>query len=165
VQHIAAGFTGGLASWLDQNVPIPVTIAADGSPLAPGAWIAPEGAHLTVADGRLRLDRHTVAGRHRPSADVLLSSVATAAGRRGVAVVLSGMGSDGAIGAAEVRERGGLVIAQDEASSVVFGMPKAAIEHGVDLVLSPAEIVACLTLLRPEPLPGTLPPRQEAGLP
>ena len=74
---------------------------------------------------------------HRPSGDVLLSSIAAAAGQAGVAVILSGMGTDGAAGAAAVRRRGGLVIAQDEQSSAVFGMPKAAIDLGVDAVLSP----------------------------
>jgi two-component system, chemotaxis family, protein-glutamate methylesterase/glutaminase len=154
VQHIAAGFTDGMASWLDRSVQVPVGVARDGMPVAPGAWLAPEGAHLVISDGRLRLDRDTIAGRHRPSGDMLLRSIAEVAGRTGVAVVLSGMGSDGAAGAALVRERGGLAIAQDEASSAVFGMPKAAIDHGVDLVLSPGEIASCLTGLRLEPLPG-----------
>jgi two-component system chemotaxis response regulator CheB len=157
VQHIAAGFTDGLASWLNRSVRLPVAVASEGAAVAPGAWIAPDGAHLTVADGRMRLDRETVAGRHRPSADVLLASIAEAAGATGVAVVLSGMGNDGAAGAALVRERGGLAIAQDEASAVVFGMPKAAIEQGVDLVLSPGEIASCLLGLRAAPLPGPQP--------
>jgi two-component system chemotaxis response regulator CheB len=81
-----------------------------------------------------------------------------------VAVVLSGMGSDGAAGAALVRERGGLAIAQDEASSAVFGMPKAAIERGVDLVLSPGEIASCLAGLRLEPLPGARSNQLAGGL-
>jgi two-component system, chemotaxis family, protein-glutamate methylesterase/glutaminase len=134
---------------------IPVGVAEPGALAAPGAWLAPEGAHLTLgAAGRLVLDRHTVAGPHRPSGDVLLSSIAAAAGQAGVAVVLSGMGADGAAGAAAVRRRGGLVIAQDERSSAVFGMPKAAIDLGARM-LSPDEIVNCLRELRPEPLPGT----------
>ncbi|MGD0377447.1 MAG: chemotaxis protein CheB [Streptosporangiaceae bacterium] len=156
VQHMAAGFTGGLVRWLDQTVAMPVGVAEPGAQAAPGAWLAPEGAHLTLnASGRLALDRHTVAGHHRPSGDVLLSSIAAAAGQAGAAVVLSGMGTDGAAGAAAVRRRGGLVIAQDEQSSAVFGMPKAAIDLGVDAVLSPDEIVDRLRGLRHEPLPGT----------
>ena len=155
VQHIAAGFTDGLARWLDQSAPLPVGIASDGLRPGPGAWIAPEGAHLKLTrSGRLSLDRQAVPGRHRPSGDVLLDSIAAAAGCKGVAVVLTGMGSDGARGAAAVRRRGGLAIAQDEGSSAVYGMPKAAIELGVDLVLSPADIAACLLRLRYEPLPG-----------
>jgi two-component system, chemotaxis family, protein-glutamate methylesterase/glutaminase len=155
VQHIAAGFTEGLVRWLDQAVPLPVAMAAGGARASRGAWIAPEGAHLKLAaGGRLSLDRHTVAGRHRPSGDVLLGSIAAIAGRLGVAVVLSGMGSDGAVGAAAVRRRGGLAIAQDEESSAVWGMPKAAIDLGADAVLSPGRIVACLLGLRHQSLPG-----------
>jgi two-component system, chemotaxis family, protein-glutamate methylesterase/glutaminase len=156
VQHISAGFTEGLVHWLDQSVPLPVRIAADGSPVGPGAWIAPEGAHLKLTPaGRLRLDTRTVAGHHRPSGDVLLQSIAEVAADRGVAVVLSGMGSDGARGAGAVRRRGGLAIAQDQESSAIFGMPKVAIDCGADLVLSPAEIAACLIGLRYEPVERT----------
>jgi len=155
VQHISAGFTEGLVHWLDQSVPLPVRVAADGAPLGPGAWIAPEGAHLKLAPGgRLRLDAATVVGLHRPSGDVLFESIAEVTDK-GVAVVLSGMGSDGARGAGAVRRRGGLVIAQDQESSAVFGMPKAAIDCGVDRVLSPSEIAACLMGLRYEPVART----------
>jgi two-component system chemotaxis response regulator CheB len=155
VQHIASGFTEGFVRWLDQTVRLPVGIAADGVRAAHGAWIAPEGAHLKLMPtGRLSLDRHTVAGRHRPSGDVLLGSIATAARKMGVGVVLTGMGSDGAVGAAAVHSSGGLAIAQDEESSAVYGMPKAAIDLGVDVVLSPGGIAACLLRLSHEPLPG-----------
>ena len=153
VQHIAAGFTDGLVRWLDQSVALPVRLATPGAMAMTGASLAPEGAHLMLAaGGRLRLDRLTDAGAHRPSGDVLLTSIADAAGSAGVAVVLSGMGRDGAIGAADVRRRGGLAIAQDEHSSAVFGMPKAATELGVDIVLPPAQIAACLLALRHQPL-------------
>jgi len=91
--------------------------------------------------------------RHRPSGDVLFESIAAAAGRAGVAIVLSGMGADGAAGAAAVRGRGGLAIAQDKESSAVYGMPKAAIDRGVDAVLSPAEIANYLLGLSHEPFP------------
>jgi two-component system chemotaxis response regulator CheB len=155
VQHVAAEFSDGLVRWLDRAAAIAVGTAADGMRASPGAWLAPHGAHLTLTGtGQLALDRHTVAGHHRPSGDVLLGSIAATVGRAGVAVVLTGMGSDGAAGAAAVRHRGGLAIAQDEASSAVFGMPKAAIDLGVDLVLSPGDIVAGLLGLRHEPLPG-----------
>ena len=160
VQHISAGFTEGLARWLDQSVSLPVGIAEDGAPAAPGAWIAPDGAHLKLAPtGRLRLDRHTVAGHYRPSGDVLFESIAEVAGKTAVAVVLTGMGSDGAIGAAAVRRGGGLAIAQDQESSAIYGMPRAAIARGADLVLSPREIAACLTGLRYQPVTWTEPCR------
>ena len=130
-------------------------VAESGVPAGPGAWLAPDGAHLTLTGtGRLALDRRTVTGRHRPSGDVLLASIAAAAGSSGVAVVLSGIGTDGALGAAAVRRSGGLAIAQDEESSAVFGMPKAAIDLGVDVVLPPGRIAACLLGLQPEPFPG-----------
>jgi two-component system, chemotaxis family, protein-glutamate methylesterase/glutaminase len=156
VQHIAAGFTDGLVHWLDQAVVVPVGIAAPGAAAGAGVWFAPEGAHLALAaSGRLALDRHTVAGRHRPSGDVLLTSIAAVAGRAGVAVVLSGMGSDGAAGAAAVLRQGGLAIAQDQQSSAVFGMPKSAIDLGVTVVLSPEKIASCLLGLGHKPAAGT----------
>ena len=101
-----------------------------------------------TASGQLVLDRRTAAGPHCPSGDVLLHSIAAAAGRNGVAVVLSGMGTDGAAGAAAVHRAGGLAIAQDETSSAVFGMPRAAIDLGVDVVLPPGEIASQLRRLR-----------------
>jgi two-component system, chemotaxis family, protein-glutamate methylesterase/glutaminase len=153
VQHLSAGFSEGLARWLGQIAHLRVGIAAPGTPAAPGAWLARPGAHLTLtATGRLALDRHAQAGHHRPSGDVLLTSIAVAAGRTGVAVVLTGIGRDGAYGAAAVQRCGGLAIAQDEQSSAVFGMPRAALELGVEVAASPAEIAACLLGLRHEPL-------------
>lgn len=155
VQHIAAGFTEGLARWLDQSSLLPVGIGTHGARIAPGAWIAPEGAHLRLTSaGRLSLDRQTVAGHHRPSGDILLESIAMVAGRGGVAIVLSGMGRDGAVGAAAVRDSGGLAIAQDEASSAIYGMPKAAVDRGIDVILSPDSIAARLLRLSRERLPG-----------
>jgi two-component system chemotaxis response regulator CheB len=155
VQHMSAGFTEGLANWLNRISNLPVATAVDGKHAGPGAWIAPEGAHLSLStNGQLSLDRRTMAGPHRPSGDVLLRSIAETAGPAGVAVVLSGMGADGAAGAAAVRHRGGLAIAQDETSSAVFGMPKAAIENGVDVVLPPDEIAGCLLRLRYRPIVG-----------
>jgi two-component system, chemotaxis family, protein-glutamate methylesterase/glutaminase len=153
VQHIGAGFAAGLARWLDQTVRLPVAVARGGTPAGPGAWIAPDGAHLRLsAAGSLSLDRRAKVGHFRPSGDALLESIAGSAGAAGVAIVLSGMGSDGAAGAAAVRRGGGLAIAQDEESSAVYGMPKVAIELGVDLVLSPGEIAATLLGLGHEPL-------------
>jgi two-component system, chemotaxis family, protein-glutamate methylesterase/glutaminase len=155
VQHITAGFTEGLARWLDQTVPPPVRVATEEPLRAPGVWLAPEGAHLKLAaSGRLQLDRQTTAGLYRPSGDVLLNSIAKVAGRTGVALVLTGMGKDGAAGAAAVRGMGGLAVAQSEESAMAFGMPQALIVSGVDLVLDPDEIVGCLAGLHYVPLPG-----------
>jgi two-component system chemotaxis response regulator CheB len=150
VQHITAGFTEGLARWLDSAIPLPVAVAADGGRLAPGVWFAPEGAHLLVRPGgRLALDATSTVGHHRPSGDVLLRSLASTFARRAAAVVLTGMGSDGAAGVRAVRASGGLALAQDEASSAVYGMPKAAAEAGADAVLPLDEIALQLAALVP----------------
>ena len=149
VQHIASGFIDGLVRMLDDAIPLPVAIAADGAPLARGVWLAPEGAHLTVTRSRrLRLDRDTVRGRHRPSADLLLESLAAVLGDEAVAVVLTGMGRDGAQGAAAIAAHGGLVLAQDEASSSIYGMPRAAVQAGARS-LSPRAIAEALRELTP----------------
>jgi len=150
VQHIAAGFIEGLVTWLDGAVPLPARLAEEGAMPRAGIWVAPEGAHLKLApSGRLRLDRAADPGPHRPSGDVLLRSIAAVAGAEGVAVVLTGMGRDGAAGALAVQHAGGLALAQDEAGSAVFGMPKAAADLGVEVVLALPEIAQTLADLRP----------------
>lgn len=149
VQHMAAGFIEGFAKWLDRKLAIEVRLATAGARATPGVWFAPDGAHLRLdRAGRFVLDRDTEAA-HRPSADVLLGSVAESLGEEAVGVVLTGMGEDGAAGSAAIQRAGGLTIAQDEASSVVFGMPRVAAEEGVDLVLAPAGIAAVLVTLQP----------------
>jgi two-component system chemotaxis response regulator CheB len=145
VQHMTAGFTEGLASWLAHRSALPVALAADEQPLTAGAWIAPDGAHLKLDTGmNLVLDSQTEAGHHRPSGDVLLASLAAAAGSGAVGVVLTGMGRDGAKGVEAVRQAGGRVIAQDERTSAIFGMPRAAAEAGVDMVLPIGKIAGAL---------------------
>ena len=150
VQHISPGFVDGFAAWLDTQVPLHVQLAVPGAMPAPGVWIAPEGAHLILtAHDRIALDTTTVADLHRPSGDVLLTSLAAAAGADAVAVVLTGMGRDGAEGLRDVRDAGGLTIAQDEETSAVFGMPRAAAECGSELVLPLDGIGQRLRALRP----------------
>ena len=147
VQHIAAGFTAGLARWLDGEVPLSVDVAEDGEPLGPGARIAPEGAHLLLSPERtLTLDR-TTSALHRPSGDVLLWSLADVLGRDAAGVVLTGMGQDAAEGLRAIHDAGGLTIAQDEESSAIYGMPAAAAESA-DLVLPPKEIAQRLLAVR-----------------
>jgi two-component system chemotaxis response regulator CheB len=149
VQHMAPGFGDGLAKWLDQSVSVPVSLATDGATLQPGVWMAPENAHLRLESTmRLSLDHKTERGAHRPSLDVLFESMASSAGEGAVGVVLTGMGRDGAEGIRAIGEAGGLTIAQDEETSAVFGMPAAAIESGVDLVLPLEELAARLAGLR-----------------
>jgi two-component system chemotaxis response regulator CheB len=145
VQHIGVGFTDGLAVWLDDAVPLPVHLAQAGAPLEQGVWIAPDDAHLSLQlGGSLLLDGDTEAGPHRPSGNVLLRSLAEVAGASAVGVILSGMGSDGAEGIAAIRAAGGVTIAQDEESSAIYGMPRAAVEHGAELVLPLTEIASAL---------------------
>jgi two-component system chemotaxis response regulator CheB len=141
VQHMTPGFTPGLVDWLGKELALSVGLACDGQELAPGVWFAPDGAHLKLEPTRrLGLDSETITGNHRPSGDVLLESLARVAGSNAVAVVLSGMGRDGAEGLAAVAAAGGRTIAQDEQSSGVYGMPRVAMERGAKTVLAPAAI-------------------------
>lgn len=146
VQHIADGFTRPFARWLDESVAIPVSVPADRAPARPGVWLAPDGVHLKLdAYRRLRLDGQTPGNPHRPQVDVLLRSVAASAGPEAVALVLTGMGRDGGEGTAAVRAAGGLTVAQDEGTSAVYGMPRAATQAGAELVL-PLEHIGDLLL-------------------
>lgn len=150
VQHIAPGFTTGLASWLDRQVPLPVAVAPVGRTPGPGVWFAPDEAHLVVEPGFvLGRDTKTVAGRHRPAADVLLTSMARTLRSHAAAVVLTGLGRDGAAGTADIVRAGGFVIAQDEESSVVFGMPGSAVKAGAQSVLALEDIAQTLKSMRP----------------
>jgi two-component system chemotaxis response regulator CheB len=148
VQHMTPGFTEGLASWLDRRSPLPVALAGGEHALTPGVWIAPDGAHLTLTAGmNLALDPDTAAGHHRPSGDLLFASMAAVAGAEAVGVVLTGMGRDGARGVEAVCRAGGRAIAQDEATSAIFGMPCAAAEAGADTVLPIGAIAGALLRL------------------
>jgi two-component system chemotaxis response regulator CheB len=95
----------------------------------------------------LALDSKTEAGHHRPSGDVLFTSMAAAAGAGALGVVLTGMGRDGAKGVDAIRRAGGRAIAQDEATSAIFGMPRAAAEAGVDMMLPVGKIAGALMRL------------------
>lgn len=131
VQHMSRGFTAGLVDWLDATVPPPVRLARDGEPAGRGVAVAPDGAHLRVgADGRLQLDARADGSAHRPSADMLLLSLARSARRGAVAVVLTGMGRDGAAGVSAVCEAGGAAIAERADRALLSGMPAAAAEGG-----------------------------------
>jgi two-component system, chemotaxis family, protein-glutamate methylesterase/glutaminase len=150
VQHISAGFMEGLLRWLGPRLRLPVGVAEDGQHVRSGIWFPPDDAHLLLRPSmRLELDRETVIGQHRPSGDLLLESVAGAARGGAVGVVLTGMGKDGAAGAAAILAAGGHVIAQDEETSVVYGMPKAAAGVGASAVLPLTEIAGALQLMAP----------------
>jgi two-component system, chemotaxis family, protein-glutamate methylesterase/glutaminase len=134
-QHMPGGFTRSFAERLDRLCQIRVKEAEEGERVLPGhAYIAPGDAHLRLARSGAnyvaRLDDGPPVNRHRPSVDVLFHSAATQAGRNAVGVLLTGMGKDGAAGLLEMRQAGAPTIAQDEASCVVFGMPREAIALG-----------------------------------
>jgi two-component system chemotaxis response regulator CheB len=134
-QHMPEGFTRSFAQRLDNLCKISVSEAAGNERILPGhAYIAPGHSHLTLvrsgANYMTHLDQNPLVNRHRPSVDVLFNSAATAAGRNAVGVILTGMGKDGALGMLAMRNAGAYNFAQDEASCVVFGMPREAIAAG-----------------------------------
>lgn len=133
VQHIAIGFVAGLARWLNDNSRLSVVVATADTVAAAGTvYIAPDDTHLGLAPGlRLSLSSAPPTGSFRPSATQLFESAARAAGAGVLAVMLTGMGDDGVTGLRAVRAAGGRIIAQDEESSVVYGMPREAVRAGV----------------------------------
>jgi two-component system chemotaxis response regulator CheB len=132
VQHIATGFVDALADWLGGASRLKVRVAHNGEALTPGTvYIAPDDHHLGVSAGLTALSDAPPIGGHRPSATHLFDSVAKSFGAASIALILTGMGKDGVAGLGAVREAGGQVIAQDEKSSVVFGMPGEAAAAGV----------------------------------
>jgi two-component system chemotaxis response regulator CheB len=143
VQHLHPDFVSGLVSWMARVSPLPVELATHGTRLEPGvAYIAPGGTHLRVdSDDTIVLDPEP-ATLHRPSIDVLFSSVAERANGRSVGVLLTGMGDDGATGLLALRRRGDVTIVQDEATSVVFGMPRAAQRMGAAVHVLPIDRIA-----------------------
>lgn len=130
-QHMPASFTRSFAARLDRTSNVNVSEAVDGAVLQTGhVYLAPGGAaHLTVVGGRCRLVTSDPVNGHRPSVDVLFESVARL-GRPMTGVILTGMGRDGARGLKTMRDAGARTFGQDEASCVVYGMPKAAFEVG-----------------------------------
>lgn len=148
VQHIASGFTVALVEWLNSATPLEVKLAERDEPLQAGVvYVAPEEAHLGVsAQQTAILDTQTppIMG-FRPSATYLFRSIAESCGNTALGVVLTGMGRDGVEGLSALKSAGSEVIAQDEQSSVVFGMPAAALAAGVvDRVLPLDRIAECL---------------------
>lgn len=144
VQHIPPVFSNAVAQRLDQLSPYTVREARDGEPLTPSlCLIAPGDYHLSVVsqDGGYvtRLTKTPPINYCRPAVDVLFRSAATAAGRHCLAVLLTGMGNDGALGMQVVKQAGGKTIAEHEQSCVVFGMPRAAIQLGVVDLVAPLE--------------------------
>jgi two-component system, chemotaxis family, protein-glutamate methylesterase/glutaminase len=132
VQHIHPDFVRGLVDWMDRVSPLDVVLARRGEPLRDGCvHIAPGGTHLCISrDWKIDLV-DSPATVHRPSANQLFESVALRAGEKGIGVLLTGMGDDGATGLAAMHRCGARTIAQDQETSAVYGMPRAAQQLGV----------------------------------
>jgi two-component system chemotaxis response regulator CheB len=136
VQHMPIGFTRSLAERLDSRSALEVREASDGETVEPGkVLIAPAGRHMKVrrrgSSVKIWLDDEPRSALHRPSVDVLMTTVAKTYGARSLGVILTGMGSDGVEGLRAIRDVGGKTLAESEESCVIYGMPKAAVEAGV----------------------------------
>ncbi|WP_376095649.1 chemotaxis response regulator protein-glutamate methylesterase [Roseomonas sp. CCTCC AB2023176] len=145
-QHMPANFLSAFAARLNRHCAMTVLSAEDGLPIRPGqVYVAGGGYHLEVTgsrDWRCRTVEGPPVNGHRPSVDVMLQSAARAAGARGIGVILTGMGKDGAAGLLAMRRAGARTLAQDEATSVVHGMPRVAWEIGAAERLRPLNAIA-----------------------
>jgi two-component system, chemotaxis family, protein-glutamate methylesterase/glutaminase len=149
IQHIAAGFSAGMAEWLGHASKLPVVLAREGQPIRPGeVLIAPDQRDLLITpDGKVHLSENPLLIQ-RPSIDISMQAAAAVFGSRAAGVLLTGMGRDGAYGMLTIKRAGGHTIAQDEATSTIFGMPRAAIQLGAaNEVLPAAQIAARLVEL------------------
>lgn len=162
VQHMPAGFSARYAARLNSLGPLSVCEARDGEPLQSGhAYVAPGGLHLAVerAPGSgyiARVSEGEPVLRHRPSVDVLFRAVARVAGDRAIGIMLTGMGGDGAQAMRVMRDAGAYNLAQDEATSAIFGMPREAIRAGACQEVLPLDAIGprVMALLRPETSPA-----------
>lgn len=150
VQHIAPGFAPGLAEWLGQAGRLAVKLAEPAESFRSGTvYIAPDGVQMgTTRDGRIRLAREPAEDGFCPSVSYLFQSIAEVYGRSALGILLTGMGRDGAAGLRRLRDAGGVTVAQDQDTSIVFGMPGEAIRLGAaEYVLSPRQIAALIGAL------------------
>ncbi len=144
VQHVSTGFLEGLTSWLSIHSPMKIEIARPcETPRAGAVYFPQEGTHLELdSEGNLASSTSPAIDGHRPSVDITFKSVAWQYGKSAIGVLLTGMGRDGAAGMCAIAQGGGLTIAQDEQSCVVFGMPKHAIELGAASHILPLRDIA-----------------------
>jgi two-component system chemotaxis response regulator CheB len=148
IQHIPAAFSGSFANRMDSLSAMTVHEAEDGQVILPGhVYIAPGSHHLLVevVSGKLicRLNDGPAVNRHKPSVDVMFRSVARVVGKHAVGVLLTGMGDDGAKGLKELQQVGATTLAQDEKSSVVWGMPGAAVKlEAADFVVGLPDVAS-----------------------
>lgn len=154
VVHLASGFDSALADWLATAIPFPISVATDGMPLPRyGVVLAPPDRHLVLQGDRLRLLNAPPLHSCRPSVDHLFGSMAEL-GPRGVGVLLTGMGKDGAAGLLAMRRQGALTIAQDEATSTVYGMPREAHALGAAVHVLPLDRIAAMIATTTPPPEG-----------
>jgi len=150
VQHMAVGFTENFVHWLNQSSRLPVRLATDGMPIRAGqVYVAPDGCHMEAGPcDRIVLSLAPPENGVRPSVSVLFRSVAKSYGRQAAGVLLTGMGNDGALELKTLRDRGGISMAQDRESSMVFGMPGEAIRiNAAQHILPPGGIIQLLAAL------------------
>lgn len=143
VQHMPQGFTKAFAERLDKQANLKVVEATHEESIRPGVvYIAPGGYHMLLTENKIILDTSPPIHGVRPAVDKLFISAAKVFEEKTLACVLTGMGRDGAEGVRAVKAKGGFTIAQDEATSVIYGMPKAAYETGcIDMVLPDNDIL------------------------
>ena len=143
IQHIDSAFADGLASWLTEHTGFQVSLAREGQNLTAGTVVVAGTNDHLVLDAALRVHYtpSPIDMAYRPSVDVFFDSVATKSHAYGVAVLLTGMGRDGALGLLKLKQRGWHTIAQDEKSSVVWGMPRAAVECGAACEVLPLQAI------------------------
>ena len=150
-QHISRGFLANMVEWLGKNLAFEVHIAKDQErPLSGKIYFAPDDAHLTVnGRGLFETVKPASSDLHTPSVDVLFNSVTNYYNDRAVGILLTGMGKDGAAGLLDMKNKGCFTVAQDEASSIIYGMPKAASEIGAaSKVLSLDSIISFLDKIK-----------------
>ncbi len=150
VQHMAPGFHEGFARWLDSSCRLPVKLAEAGETVMPGTvYVAPESRHMGIKRARIELNDKPAVDLSCPSVTYLFNSVAAEFGAATCAVILTGMGRDGSDGLVAVKAAGGYVIAQEEKSCAVFGMPGVAIREGlVDRVVLPEDVARIMAGFR-----------------
>lgn len=153
VQHIFSGFSQGMVNWLSKNCSIRVKLAESGEKATRGvAYFPPDDFHLAIDDShRIILSKERPVDGHKPSVDFMMRHVARAFREKGIGILLTGMGKDGTEGLRAIKRQGGKTIVQDKETSVIFGMPKSAIDAGVvDVVCSlekiPLEIINLLSM-------------------
>lgn len=147
-QHISDGFVSGMVEWFKLITKLNIKVASEGDVVTAGSvYVSPSEKHTEInASKRISFVERHPKDIYHPSCDVLLSSVARVYGKKGIGVILTGMGSDGALGMQKIKEAGGTTIAQDEKTSLIFGMNKVAIDNGcIDKILPLGKISKMIT--------------------